>query len=202
MKLDINYINSFEALLFDLDGTLVDSMNLHNKAWISTIKEQGHLITPDILFEYAGVANHIIVEELNKRFDWNLNPTIVVEEKEQRFLNNLHQVKPIDAVESIVRKFSNKKSMAIVSGGNRQTVMETLDAILLKDFFNVIVCAGDTNLGKPFPDPFLRAAELLSVKPEKCLVFEDGEAGIQGALQANMNIIKVNADHSLQRLSN
>lgn len=200
MLFNKKYIDQFEALLFDLDGTLVDSMGLHNQAWILTLHSLGCSITEDILFEYAGIANPIIVEMLNHRFNWNLDPAYVVKNKEQRFLNQLSLVEPINSVVEIAKYFSKMKSMAIVSGGDRQTVEKTLDAIQLSDLFKVKVCSGDTKKGKPYADPFLYAAELLNVKPEKCLVFEDGEAGIKGATQAKMEIIKVHTDHSLQIL--
>lgn len=197
ISIDKNYFTRFQALLFDLDGTLVDSMNLHNQAWISTLKDLNYEITSEILFEYAGITNHKIVEIFNQRFHWNLDANSVVREKENRFLESLDQVTPIESVVSIAKTYAGIKPMAIVSGGAPEMVLNILNALNLHAFFPVKVCAGDTTRGKPFADPFLSAAKQLHVAPEKCLVFEDGEAGIAGAKLASMSIIKVLPDHSL-----
>lgn len=197
ITIDKNYLNRFDAFLFDLDGTLVDSMNLHNQAWISTLKDLNYEMTTEILFEYAGITNHKIVELFNHRFHWKLDADSVVREKEHRFLKSINQVKPIESVVSIAKAYFGIKPMAIVSGGAPDMVLKTLNALNLDSYFPVKVCAGDTVRGKPFADPFLSAAQQLQVAPAKCLVFEDGEAGIVGAKLASMSILKVQADHSL-----
>lgn len=172
-------------------------MPLHNQAWIETLKELGCAMTSDILFEYAGMNNNKIVEIFNQRFKWNLEATSVVKKKENRFLQSIHQVTIIDPVVAIVKAYAGIKPMAIVSGGAAEMVRTILNKLNLDSYFPVKVCAGDTLRGKPFADPFLYAAQQLHVAPEKCLVFEDGDAGIAGAQLASMSIIKVQADQSL-----
>jgi len=198
MQLDNTFLNRFDAFLFDLDGTLADSMDLHNQAWISTLAELGCTVTSEILFEYAGIANQKIVEIFNQRFNWSLDPSFINKEKESRFLKSLNAIQPIESVVTIVKSYTNLKPMAIVSGGAPEMVDHILKTLNLDPYFPVKVCAGDTSRGKPFPDPFLSAAKILNVTPEKCLVFEDGEAGITGAKQASMSVVKVRADHTLE----
>lgn len=151
----------------------------------------------EILFEYAGITNHKIIDIFNQKFHWNLDADSVVREKEKRFLKSLDQVKPIESVLSIAKAYIGVKPMAIVSGGAPEMVRCILTALNLDSYFPIKVCAGDTARGKPFADPFLLAAQQLHVAAENCLVFEDGAAGIAGAKLASMSVIKVQADHSL-----
>ena len=84
-----------------------------------------------------------------------------------------------------------KVKIAVVSGGSRRTVTKTLTVLGLIDLVDVMVCAGETPKGKPAPDPFLAAAEALNVDPKKCIVFEDAELGVQGAIAAGMDWVRV-----------
>lgn len=184
-------LERYDAFLFDLDGTLANSMPLHNEAWITTLRNHGRSITAEILQEYAGIQNPRTVELFNQRFGWDLQAPKVIEEKEARFMATIDKVKPIEAVLKIALDHYEQKPLAIVSGGHRELVTHTLRTLGIGNLFSVLVCAEDTEKGKPHPDPFLKAAELLKVSPKSCLVFEDGEAGIRGARAAGMGVVKV-----------
>ena len=187
-------LDQFDAFLFDLDGTLVDSMELHNNAWITALAELGYQMTHEILHSYAGVPTLKTAQIFNEKFGWNLDAEAFALEKESRFLEKISQVKPILEVIEIVHQYLGKKPMAIVSGGVREVVFGVLSAIDLHHAFPIKICAEDTTRGKPFPDPFLKAAELLGISPERCLVFEDGEAGIKAAQASGMGVVKVVSD--------
>lgn len=187
-------LKSFDALLFDLDGTLVDSMPLHNKAWIETVANHGRAINEDMLLELAGISTLRTVEIFNDRYGWNLDPVLIAKEKESLYiksLNNPENLKIAEEVLEVARKNFESKKLAIVTGGERETVEKVISITGLRDLFPVVVCAEDTERGKQFPDPFLLAAEKLKVSPEKCLVFEDGDVGIKGAQSAGMGVVKV-----------
>ena len=81
--------------------------------------------------------------------------------------------------------------IGVVSGGSRITVSRTLSVLGLESYLDVLVCAEDTERGKPYADPFLLAASQLGVPPESCLVFEDGTPGVQGAIAAGMDWVRV-----------
>ena len=191
----------YQGLLFDLDGTLADSMPLHHEAWIVTYKSLGFNLTESILQEYAGVPTERTVAILNQRFGWKLDPLRVAEQKEKYAQDQMSSVKIIEPVASLARNYFGKKPMAIVSGGTRDSVALTLRAIGLDNIFSLRVCAGDTLRGKPAPDPFLKAAELLHLPADQCLVFEDGHAGIEGARLAGMGVVKVTQDKRLEFLT-
>ena len=192
-------LEKFSAFLFDLDGTIADSMPIHNLAWNETLRAFGHQVTDELLQSYAGISTIKTIELFNERFQWSLNPHVIAEEKEKNFLKNISKVKVIESVYDVLAKVKTSPK-AIVSGGPRDNVVKMLNHLDLFDEFKILVCAEDTQKGKPHPDPFLRAAELLQVEPHYCLVFEDGESGIIGAKACGMGVVKVNLKHELSFL--
>jgi HAD superfamily hydrolase (TIGR01509 family) len=185
-------VNRFKALIFDLDGTLINSMPIHNRAWIETMAAHGHRIEEKWLMELAGVSSVRTVETFNQRFGWQLDPVTTAKEKEARYLGQMGDVKPFEKVTAIARDHFGKKPMALVTGGQREVVMRVLKLHQMEKLFPVQVCAEDTERGKQFPDPFLLAARQLNVNPKECVVFEDGDLGIKGAKAAGMSVIRVN----------
>jgi HAD superfamily hydrolase (TIGR01509 family) len=113
------------------------------------------------------------------------------ERKEEYFLEMIDQVKPIEAVLQIARRWYGIKPMAVASGGFRRQIERTLDALGIRRLFNTVVCVEDYARGKPFPDPFLEAARRLNVPPAECVVFEDSPLGVQAAEAAGMQFVIV-----------
>src|SRR5690606_12257142 len=103
----------------------------------------------------------------------------------------IQKTKPVDYVRQILFDFSEIRKIGLVSGGTRSTLNITLDVIQVAGKFETLVCAGDTQEGKPSPQPFLLAASQLGVEPVDCLVFEDGEPGVQGAISAGMSWVRI-----------
>lgn len=196
---------SYSALLFDLDGTLADTMPLHNQAWIETLQDYGCPMTNEILSEYAGIPNAETVEIFNRRFQWRLDPVTIAETKETRAIEKLKAVLPqdlrIESTIEIASQYFGKKPMAVVSGGSRSLVELVLQKLMIRKYFSVLVCAESTTKHKPNPEPFLFAARELNVAPNQCLVFEDGQAGIQSAQSCGMSVILVGPDFMLSPLS-
>lgn len=190
-------LDRFSAFLFDLDGTLADSMGLHNQAWIKTLSDLGLVMTEEILLEYVGIPNVNTVEIFNQRFGWTLDPLTVARAKENRFFADFDKMTAVEPVLKIAKAYQGQKPMAVVSGGSRAVVGRILNNLKIESLFQERVCAEDTHRGKPFPDPFLHAAKLLEIQPGQCLVFEDGEAGIRGAQACGMGVIRVSPDFTL-----
>ena len=115
----------------------------------------------------------------------------VMDEKEDHFLENMHQLEPFGFTVEIARKYQGQKPMAVASGGNFPVVTAQLDHLGITGLFDTIVTAEHTDKHKPNPDVFLEAAGRLSVAPANCIVFEDGELGIEAAKRANMDFVDV-----------
>jgi len=182
----------FDAFLYDCDGTLADTMPSHIEAYIRVAAQSGVALTGDIINEFAGLPVVNVIEEINKRYNSSFDPNTFANEKEEVFFREfIEHVQPIDYVVNHLRAHVGKVKIAVVSGGARRSVEKTLNVLGIADLPEVLVCAGETERGKPFPDPFLSAAEQLGVAPERCLVFEDGEPGVQAAEAAGMKWVRI-----------
>ena len=181
----------FKAYLFDLDGTLADSMPLHLRSWQQATREMGADFPVELFWAWGGIPLTRTVEMLNERFGWNLDPAATVHRKEQLYLTMLDELKPIPAVLAHAEAGFGKLPMAIVSGSPRLTIERTLATLGLTPLFKTVVGMEDYTHGKPAPEPFLVAAARLGVAPAECLVFEDAEAGFQSAAAAGMALVKV-----------
>jgi HAD superfamily hydrolase (TIGR01509 family) len=186
---------TFRAYLFDLDGTVADSMPLHLITWQQAARDFGGTFPEDLFWQWGGIPLPKTVEMLNERFGYTMDPAVVVPHKEQLYLQMIDRVHPIASVAAHVALQRGKLPMAIVSGSPRLTIERTLEALHLRDAFDAVVAAEDDTHGKPHPEPFLRAAELLHIPPADCLVFEDADAGIQAAQAAGMQWVRVPTHH-------
>ena len=187
-----NLSQGFKAYLYDCDGTLADNMEAHKETYIKVAASKGHVIEGDIIDELAGWPVIKVIDEINKRYNTTFDPQEFVDMKYKLFLNEyIEHTLPIVHVVEHLKNHVQKVKIGVVSGSGRVAVEKTLKVLGIFDLVEVMVCAGETAKGKPFPDPFLKAAHELHVKPEDCLVFEDGEAGTIAAEAAGMKWVRV-----------
>ena len=128
-----------------------------------------------------------------------LDPETVAFAKREAFLKKLGQIELIDEVHAFAESLRGKIPMAIATGGTRHVIEKTLQAVGVSDLFDEVVTADDVKIGKPAPDIFLKAAQLLGVKPEKCLVLEDAPAGVMAGQLAGMSVISIPAPLNFAR---
>ena len=194
MQLDIPQ-GEFAGYIFDLDGTLIDTMPLHYKAWSEAMQRVGlkEPLNEDLFYSLGGVPTHRVAEIFGEHYGLTLDADRVTHEKEQVFLTFIPELKAIEPVFSFLKKISSTHPRAIATGGTLDIVGPSMAACGLTPYFDIIVTPLDVapGRGKPKPDIFLKAAERMGVAPEKCLVFEDAEPGIQGALAAGMKVVRV-----------
>lgn len=183
---------NFEAFLYDCDGTLADNMQAHKDSYVKVALDNGIEIHPEIIDEFAGYPIPAVVEEINKRYNCSFDPLEFEKLKSTLFYDRyIEHTKPIEYVVNHLKAHSGKVKIGVVSGGSRVMIEKTLQVLGIASMVEVLVCAGETPNGKPFPDPFLLAAQKLAVSPDKCLVFEDGEPGVQAAIAAGMKWIRI-----------
>jgi HAD superfamily hydrolase (TIGR01509 family) len=182
---------SYEAYLFDCDGTIADSMPLHYIAWNLALGEWRCSFSEELFYAWAGKPPSEIIALLNKRDGLNMPVAEVAERKEQLYYPLLPQLKPIAEVLEHIEREQGRIRFAVVSGSKRDSVVASLTRLGLLNKFEAIVCEGDYLKSKPDPEPFLTAASKLAVAPERCLVFEDSDLGIQAATAAGMDSVKV-----------
>ncbi len=177
----------YKGYIFDCDGTVAHSMPIHYAAWRQTAEENGILMTEELFYSLGGVPTTRIVEILNEKFGTNLGPEQVAKRKEEVYVENMGDMRPLEEVAAFARKVAKFAKVSIASGGYLPVVLETLEAIGFKDFFPVVVTTEQVSRGKPFPDMFLEAAKRMGVPPNECLVLEDSPAGIEAAKAAGMD---------------
>jgi beta-phosphoglucomutase-like phosphatase (HAD superfamily) len=180
-----------EALIFDCDGTLADTMPAHYRAWVEVLRPHGIPFPEERFYALAGTPTREIVRLLAADAGKTVDIPTVVRAKEEGFLVQIAEVVPIAKVVDIARAGRGVLPMAVASGGQRRIVERTLQQIGILDWFGALVTAEDTVLHKPEPDLFLEAARRLGVPPHICTVYEDADLGIEAARRAGMRFIDV-----------
>ena len=186
MKYDIK--PGVKGLIFDLDGTLVDSMPVHFEGWKKACEKFGAHIDPAFLRYHTGSPGWAIAAAVIEHSGLNGNVTVdeILKVKLEEFYKMQHKIKPVEPVAEIVRKYSGILPMAVGTGGHRAAVEKTLEITGMRKYFDIIVTANDVVNHKPHPDTFLKCAELMGVDPAYIEVFEDGDLGIEAAKRAGM----------------
>jgi beta-phosphoglucomutase family hydrolase len=192
MQLDIP-AGDFSGYIFDLDGTLIDTMPLHYRAWDKAMRAAGlpHKLDEDFFYKLGGVPTRRVAELFGEHYGLKLDPDLVFHAKEALFAELQADAKLIEPVVAFARRMHATHPLAIASGGPRMIVERSLEITGLEHLFRAVVTADDVKHGKPSPDMFLLAAKLLGVPAQDCLVFEDAEPGIKGALAAGMKVVRV-----------
>jgi len=180
-----------KGLIFDIDGTICDTMPIHYIAWQQTAAEHGIEFTPELFVEVTGIPALQTSQYLKERFNLDFDEVEFTRVKEERFEQNMDKAKPIEPVIKIIRENKGKLPMACGTGGSQYLAWKTLEIAGVKDCFEHVVAAEDVIHHKPFPDTFLKAAELIGVQPSDCEVFEDGQLGLRAAASAGMMFVDV-----------
>ncbi len=185
--------SDFAGYIFDCDGTLIDSMPVHYRAWDAALRQRGlkEPLSQDLFYSLGGVPTRRVAELLAEHYGLSIDPDDVFNLKEALFVEMLPEVALIEPVVAFARRVAKNRPVSVASGGPRPVVLRSLELAGIADLFQIVVTADDVVHGKPSPDMFLLAAKLMGVPPERCLVFEDAEPGIKGALAAGMQVVHV-----------
>lgn len=183
-KLEID--TKAKGLIFDLDGTLADTMPVHYVAYQNILGKYGVNYSAKMFLALAGVPAVETIEKINEIYGTSLNAEEVGHEKEAEYERMMHKMKPIEPVINLLKQYHGKLPIAVGTGGYTRLAWKTLEIIGLKDYIEILVSANDVQNPKPHPETFLRCAEQMGVEPAVCQVFEDGEPGMIAAREAGM----------------
>lgn len=182
---------TFSALIFDMDGTIVDNMRVHNEAWAVWHRKHGLPFDEDTFFaRTAGRHNPEIIGALlpgQSEAEWAAHG----EEKEALYREiYAPRVRALDGfMELMAAADARHIPCAVGTAAPPGNIAVVLDSLNIRDRFATIVSPSQGYRGKPHPDMFLAAAERMKTKPEHCLVFEDAPLGVEAARNAGMKAV-------------
>ena len=180
-----------KAVLFDFDGVVVKSMEQHFNAWRQAFMEKGVTIKEQEFFVLEGQGIHTIAHHLGKLHGLTREEVNEIMARKVNYYNQFMTLEFYDHFHELVKHlYDHQVPMGVVTGGNRSRVVKIIDEHF-NHYFKVLVTVDDVERGKPFPDPFLKAAQMLNIKPEQCIVIENAPMGIKGAKRAGMTVVAI-----------
>lgn len=184
-------VSGYKGLIFDMDGTLIDTMPSHLFAWKKTAKQFDFPFEPEWIHSLGGMPTQKVAMLLNERYHIDIDPQKVAEVKTALFASLIEDGSIINCTYDVLKQFYGQKKLAIGTGSNHQNAIRLLEHNNLLPLLDAVVTAADVENHKPNPDTFLLAAQKLGLAPQDCVVFEDTEIGRQAALAAGMDCIMV-----------
>ncbi|MBD3675026.1 MAG: beta-phosphoglucomutase family hydrolase [Planctomycetaceae bacterium] len=192
---------TFSAIIFDCDGTLVDSMPSHYIAWVQTVADYGLTFDEDRFYALGGWPTIKVAQLVIEENDLDVSAQKLTDIKEARFEENLDKIKIIQPVVDVVEEYYGKLPLAVGTGAIDRICREMLTHVGLLDRFEAIVAADHVQHHKPAPDTYLEAARQLSIPAAECLVYEDTQPGIEAALAAGMQVVDVRDFYTPERIT-
>lgn len=186
-------LTRYRALVFDLDGTLIDSMPYHVRAWQQVAKEHdGFVLEPDFIYQRGGFSSPNIVRDLIAAGCKVPSVEAFVKRKVELYRAHMAEVPVFDQVLQILKEARARGAkIGIGTGTQRINAVDILKQHHLSELIDVIVSGDDVHKHKPEPDTFLKALELVEVAPNDALIVEDGLPGIQAAANGHLDCLVV-----------
>lgn len=181
-----------KAIIFDMDGVLVDSMPYQADAWKKAFATEGITINRNDIYELEGSNHRQIVDIIYRRFGRSPTEEDIQElhRRKKDIYNQIERAIPFEGMVELLKSLKSRYKLAVVSGSDRKTVHKTINTFF-SNTFDVIVDGEDTDKGKPSPLPYLIAIEKLEIPKEHCLVVENAPLGVRAAKNAGLRCIAI-----------
>jgi beta-phosphoglucomutase family hydrolase len=186
------------AVIFDMDGVLVDNAHFHERAFAEYFSRFGITLAPEMF----GRGNEEIMAELFPDESKERQSEMATEK--EAYYRQIYEphIKPVAGLVGLLKELKNNRiPVAVGSSAPIENINFVLDKLQIRNYFDVVVVAAMVQRAKPAPDIYLKSAELLNIKPENCLVFEDALAGIAAARSAGMKVAGVATSMPKERLT-
>ncbi|WP_378954356.1 HAD family hydrolase [Pelosinus sp. sgz500959] len=185
--------SKIKAIIFDLDGTLVDSEPNYYEGDKKLLEEYGIELTEDMKSKYTGIGSQDMMEDIKKKFNINDSVEKLVAKKNKYYIeiakdNTIVFPEMLNFLQLLKK---NNFPMAIASGSSPEIIEMIISITNIKSYFDVTLSAEEVKKGKPAPDIFLETAKRLGISPINCLVLEDSQYGVEAAKSAGMYCISI-----------
>jgi HAD superfamily hydrolase (TIGR01509 family) len=195
---------SAKAIIFDMDGVIVDSEPRHEQAFLEIVRELGYEQNFSLKFaDYIGRSDKELWIDFVAKYTPKQSLDELLAMKRGRVIEIIRAEQPLfKGLIELVQKVAEFYQLGLASGSERLVIEEVLRLQSLHRYFSVVVSGSEVSRGKPAPDIFLRTAELLGVAPQDCCVIEDSRPGVAAALAAGMQVIAITNTHPPEELQN
>ncbi|MEZ9253518.1 beta-phosphoglucomutase family hydrolase [Vibrio cyclitrophicus] len=190
----IRLLEKYQGIIFDLDGTLIDTMPHHLDTWRTTAEAFHFPYDRQWLHDLGGMPGEGIVDLINDRYNLNLDNVEVSEFRISVFNSLAERGDPISCTNEILNHFFGQKKLAVGTGSSRLSALEQLERTGIYPKLDSVVTANDVEKHKPNPDTFLLAANEMAIDPKLCVVFEDTALGKLAAHRAKMDCIMLEGE--------
>lgn len=188
-----------KAFIFDLNGTMIDDMTYHTKAWQTLLNDElgGNFAWEEVKPQMYGKNPEVLVRMFGPdRFTLDEMNRLSLEKEKKYQVEFLPHLALLPGLSEFLEKaYQQDIPMAIGSAAIPFNIDFVLDNLNIRHYFKAIVSADDVVLSKPHPETYLKAAELLGVTPTDCVVFEDVPKGAEAAANAGMNAVVLTTTH-------
>jgi beta-phosphoglucomutase len=188
-----------KAIIFDMDGTMINNMQYHLLAWERMAEELGHDIRGEALLAQLYGSNKAVVERIFGQGKFSDAAIKEIGDTKEAYYRELYRphIKLVEGLDGFLTKcHADNIPMALGTASNMPNINLTLDALNIRHYFSAIVSADDVKNGKPDPETYLKAAALLGFEPADCTVFEDVPKGVEAAANAGMQTVVLTTTHA------
>lgn len=186
-----------QAIIFDMDGTMIDNMMVHHRAWQKKLAEYGlEMPLEEVMEKVHGINVEILERLFGDRFTAEERKQISREKESAYREIFLPELKLLNGLPKFLEELAQSDlKMAVASAAPPENVDFVLDHLYLRQYFPVILHSESVKNGKPHPEIYLKTAAQLEVSPEHCVVFEDSPVGAQAASSAGCSVMVVTTTH-------
>ncbi len=193
----------FGAVIFDMDGTMINNMNYHKKAWMEFAKRHGqHFSEEEFKEKFSGKKNNQIFQMIFNK-ELSVEEIVSYTEEKEGIYRELYapDIKEVPGLLSTIKVLQSfHKELAIATTAPKKNRDFCLEALHLTDSFSVILGDEHVEKGKPDPEIYIETSKRLGIIPERCLVFEDSPPGVESGKNAHMKVVGIMTTHSEEDL--